>query len=221
MDAPAARLFVFDFDGTLADTWRDIASALDRTLEEAGLPGVQGPEVRFWIGNGVLPLLERAVPGPWRTPERLDELYVRFRDHYEAKCLETTEVYPGVVDCLEELSGEHLAIVSNKPSRFLDLILGSLGLKPYFGVVLGGDSVPVRKPDPAVLRHVVDTLAGPVGEVWMIGDSAVDIETGRAFGARTVGCVWGFRGREELCEAGAETLAETPRDLLRIIRQPA
>jgi phosphoglycolate phosphatase len=221
MDALRPRLVVFDFDGTLADTWRDIAAALDRTLTEVGLPSVRGPEVRFWIGNGVLPLLEHAVPSDWQSPDRLEALYARFRDHYDVQCLETTELYPGVLECLEDLSEERLAIVSNKPSRFLDRILNGLGLKPYFDVVVAGDTLSVRKPDPAVLSHVVGAIPGEVRDVWMVGDSAVDVTTGRVFGARTVGCVWGLRGREELRAAGADALAETPTDLLRVLRERA
>ncbi len=76
--ATPPRLVVFDFDGTIADTWRDIASALNGTLAEAGLPRVEGPEVRFWIGDGVRPLLARAVPKIASDPTRLEELYARF-----------------------------------------------------------------------------------------------------------------------------------------------
>ena len=221
MDGSPPRLLVFDFDGTLADTWRDIAAALNRTLAEVGLPTVEGPEVRFWIGNGVLPLLERAVSPEWQSPERLAELYAHFREHYDRLCLETTDLYPGVLECLRELAEDRLAIASNKPARFLDRILNGLGLKAYFDVVVAGDTLPVSKPDPAVIAHVVGVLPGAVREVWMIGDSAVDVQTGRAFGARTVGCVWGLRGREELREAGADVLAETPLDLLRVLRDRA
>jgi phosphoglycolate phosphatase len=212
---------VFDFDGTLADTWRDIAAALRRTLREVGLPDVRGPDVQFWIGNGVLPLLERAVPPDWKTPERIERLYARFRDHYDALCLDTTELYPGILHCLEGLSADRLAIASNKPARFLDPILNGLGLKPYFDVVVAGDTLDVRKPDPAVLAHVRRVIPETVGDVWMVGDSGVDVATGLAFGARTVGCVWGLRGREELREAGAEALAEDPLDLLRVLRERA
>jgi phosphoglycolate phosphatase len=221
MDEPRPRLVIFDFDGTLADTWRDIATALNRTLAEAELPVVDGPEVRFWIGSGVLPLLERAVPPSWGSRERLEALYARFREHYDHLCLETTDLYPGVIECLRDLSEDRLAVVSNKPIRFLDYLLNALGLKPYFDVVVAGDTLSVSKPDPAVITHVVEAIPDPIREVWMVGDSAIDVETGRAFGARTVGCVWGLRGRSELREAGADVLAESPLDLLRVLREDA
>jgi phosphoglycolate phosphatase len=219
MERSASRLVVFDFDGTLADTWRDIAAALNRTLEAEGLPTVEGPDVRFWIGEGVVPLLERAVPVEWQSPDRLDQLYQRFREHYHGLCLETTEPYPGIPECLGQLSEARLAIASNKPARFLDQILAGLGLKVHFEVVVAGDSLEIRKPDPGVLDHVVRAVGSSIGEVWMVGDSAVDVEMGRSFGARTVGCTWGLRGREELREAGAEFLIESPTELPSLLRR--
>lgn len=211
------RLIVFDFDGTLADTWRDIATALNRTLLDAGLPAVDGPEVRFWIGDGALKLLERAVPEPQRSPERIEELYARFREHYERCCLDTTETYPGIMDCLEGLEGCMLAIASNKPARFLDHMTEGLGLKSYFRVVLGGDSLPVRKPDHRVLVHLIQRLEEAPDEIWVVGDSAVDVQMGRAGGAHTLGCGWGLRGRDELREAGVDRLVEHPREILHAV----
>lgn len=210
---------IFDFDGTLADTWRDIATALNRTLGEAGLPAVHGPDVRFWIGEGVVKLLERALPAP-RTSERdLDALYQRFRRHYDGCCLDTTETYPGVIECLEGLGDAVLAVASNKPGRFLDRVLEGLGLKPYFGVVLAGDTLDTRKPDPQVVRHLLSRIDVEPSSVWMVGDSAVDVETGRAAGARTIGCGWGLRGRDELRQAGVDHLIESPREIPPLVRK--
>jgi len=208
-----SRLIVFDFDGTLADTWRDIANALNRTLLEAGLPAVEGPEVRFWIGDGVLKLLERAVPEAHRSPQRIEELYRAFREHYHRCCLETTETYPGIIECLEALSDSMLAIASNKPARFLDHMTEGLGLKSYFRVVLGGDSLPVKKPDHRVLVHLMGRLDQVPNEIWMVGDAAVDVQMGQAAGARTIGCAWGLRGRDELREAGVDVLVEHAREI--------
>ena len=210
-------LVVFDFDGTLADTWRDIATALNRTLADAGLPRVEGPQVRFWIGQGVIHLLEQAVPGVGRDEKAVHELYMRFREHYEVCCLDTTDTYPGIMECLAELSDARLAIASNKPAYFLDRILDGLGLKGYFRVTVGGDSLGVRKPDPGVIEHVRSRIDGTPSSVWMIGDSAIDVGTGQASQAGTIGCAWGLRGRQELEEANVEWLIEHPREIPRIV----
>jgi phosphoglycolate phosphatase len=214
-----SRVVVFDFDGTLADTWRDLQTALNRTLADTGLPPVEGPQVRAWIGDGALKLLANALPVTERAPERLEGHYERFRTHYDRCCLDTTELYPGIAQCLEALSHDQLAVLSNKPARFLDRIIDGLGIKGVFGAVLGGDTLPVRKPDPALIEGVIERLGvRRPAEVWMIGDSAVDVETGRAAGARTIGCGWGLRGREELRAAGVEFLLESPSDIAPTIR---
>jgi len=213
----AQRLVVFDFDGTLADTWRDIAAALNETLARVGLDAVQGPEVRFWIGDGALKLLERAVPEAYRTDQKLEQLFEIFRECYDRCCLDTTEVYAGIGECLDALEGATLAVASNKPVRFLDRILDGLGLKERFQVVLGGDTLDVRKPDPAIVRHLIERTDGEPTEVWFIGDSAIDVQTGREAGARTIGCAWGLRGREELRAARCDFLVEDPREIPPIV----
>lgn len=214
-ETPAAQLVVFDFDGTLADTWRDLAAALNQTLAEDGLPTFDGPEVKFWVGHGVVPLIARAVPGA--DPARLERLRARFFEHYEAGCLATTRLYDGIEACLSACAGADLAIASNKPAMFLLPMVERLGIARHFTTVLGGDSLPVRKPDPRVLEAVA-THARPsqpetYQTVWMVGDSAVDVETGRAAGARTIGCAWGLRGRDELRDAACEFLIEHPREI--------
>jgi len=215
--AETSRVVVFDFDGTLADTWRDLQTALNRTLADTGLPPVEGPQVRAWIGDGALKLLANALPENERAPERLEGHYERFRTHYDRCCLDTTELYPGISQCLESLSHDRLAVLSNKPARFLDRIIDGLGIKGVFGAVLGGDTLAIRKPDPAVLSEAVGRLGVRPSEIWMIGDSAIDVETGRAAGARTIGCAWGLRGREELRAAGVEFLLEHPREIAPLI----
>jgi phosphoglycolate phosphatase len=207
---------VFDFDGTLADTWRDIASALNRTLDEVGLPPVAGPDVRFWIGDGVKPLLRKAIP-ELRDDAGLDELYARFSEHYRACLLDTTRPYPGIEASLDALEDALLVVASNKPHQFLDRIVRGLGLAPRFRLVLGGDSLAVRKPDPAVITAITRRLEQPASEIWMVGDSAIDVGTGRAAGARTIGCSWGLRGRDELVRAGAEFLIESPAEIPELV----
>jgi phosphoglycolate phosphatase len=204
------RLIVFDFDGTLADTWRDLATALNETLREAGLAAVAGAEVRAWIGDGLMRLLERALPASEHTPARITALYARLCVHYERCCLDTTTLYPSISECLARLSKHTLAILSNKPATFLDRVVTGLGLAGRFAAVVGGDALPAPKPDPRALDFVAAVAAFSEGEIWMIGDSGLDIASGRAAGARTIGCTWGLRGAEELRAAQAEFVVEHP-----------
>ena len=209
-------LVIFDFDGTLADTWRDIATALNRTLAEAGLPTAAGADVRLWVGRGVRRLIGQAIGSD--DPDRVESLHPRFRAHYADCCLDTTALYDGVPEALAALATRHtLAILSNKPQAFLDRIAEGLGIHGLFAAVVGGDALAVSKPDPATIAHVVERVGGAPGRVWMVGDSAVDVETGRAYGARTIGCAWGLRGPDELRAAGAEVLIEHPSALPAVI----
>lgn len=208
-------LVIFDFDGTLADTWRDIATGLNRTLVEAGLAEASGPEVREWVGRGARKLIAQATGDG--DHGRVEALYQRFRVHYGACCLDTTVLYAGMRPVLDALAGRYrLAVLSNKPQTFLDRIVDGLGIRPLFQAVVGGDALPVGKPDPATIAHVVAAVGG-AARVWMVGDSAVDVDTGSAFGARTVGCAWGLRPRAELERAGAEVIVERPSDLPVVI----
>lgn len=212
-------LVIFDFDGTLADTWRDIATAVNQTLIEAGLPAVAAESVKDWIGHGVVNLLRRALTATVGSADesRVAELYGVFRGSYDRCCLDTTTLYDGMAAALEQLDGPTLAILSNKPQHFLDRIVDGLAVRPRFRTVVGGDALPVQKPDPATIAHVV-TLTGPAARVWMVGDSAVDVAVGRAYGARTVGCTWGMRPRAELQDAGAGLLIDHPSALPAAIR---
>jgi phosphoglycolate phosphatase len=213
-------LIIFDFDGTLADTWRDIATALNRTLRESGLPEASDQQVRAWIGEGVTRLLERAVPEASRPATSIDTLLPRFRAHYARCCLDTTRLYPGIADCLAALSGHTLAILSNKPALFLDRIVGALGVAHCFAALVGGDALAVRKPDPALVQHVAHVARAAPDRVWMVGDSAIDVATGRAAGARCIGCTWGLRGAAELRAAGADFLVDHPAEIPPLIGAP-
>ncbi len=210
-------LVAFDFDGTLADTWRDIATALRVTLEEEGLPLPSGPDVRFAIGEGVVPLLMRVRPEIARDEERLHALYMRFRDHYDQVCLETTTLYEGMMACLDRLRDATLVVASNKPERFLLPMLDGLGIADRFATVIAGDSLDVRKPDPAVWSTLETRTPGAHGARYMIGDSAVDVATGIGVGATTIGCAWGLRGVRELREAGAHHIVDHPSEIADLV----
>ena len=211
------QLVIFDFDGTLADTLRDIATALNQALREAGLAAAPETQVRAWIGDGVGPLIEHAVPEDRRTAQQLAALAARFRAHYERGCLDTTTLYPGILECVAHLAGHTLAVLSNKPTHFLDRMVTGLGLAGHFAAVVGGDALPLRKPDPAAPEPVVHAVGRRPAGLWMVGDSAIDVATGRAAGAHTIGCAWGFRSREELCAAGVEFLVEHPSEIPPLI----
>ena len=135
--------------------------------------------------------------------------------------MDTTRLYDGVLDCLEACRGADLAIASNKPAVFLVPMVERLGIAAHFVAVLGGDSLAVRKPDGAVLGEVAARVRARTRAehdgVFMVGDSAVDIETGRNAGAVTIGCAWGMRGRDELVAAQVDHLIEHPDEIAPLV----
>lgn len=172
---------IFDLDGTLIDSAADIHAASQKLTEEFGLPPVTLEQTRGFIGNGArvyVERLERASAGA-NEPARTDRLHARFLEHY-ARAHELTHPYPGVAEALAGLraGGWRMAICTNKPMVPTRAVLAHLGWSEWFEAVIGGDSLPVTKPDPAPLRAAIAALdAGPA---VYVGDSEVDAATARA-----------------------------------------
>lgn len=211
MVRPAA--LVFDLDGTLIDSRLDITTAINRTRDELGLPPLVLEQVVTMVGEGARLLVERAL-GPEFPPDRVDQALARYLDHYWAVCLETTRPYPGIEETLGALSERYpLALLSNKGEALSRRILDGLGLSRHFREVLGGDSLPTRKPDPAGLLLLAKRFGVPAGDLLLVGDTWVDAETARAAGCRFALVEWGFPRPPKLEEVRADLRAGTAEDL--------
>jgi phosphoglycolate phosphatase len=217
MSGPApAALVVFDLDGTLIDSSRDLAAALNQTLDRLhpGLPALSVDEVRAMIGDGALKLITRALRAKGLGDAPQDALPV-FLDCYGTRLLEETRLYPGVTEMLEALASRHLAVLTNKPGDFSRAILAGLGVARFFRRVYGGGDLPAKKPDPVGLhRLLAETGVGPAGAV-MVGDSAIDVRTGRAAGVRTIGVRYGF-DPEGLSQDPPDLLVDDARELIAL-----
>jgi phosphoglycolate phosphatase len=188
---PAA--LVFDLDGTLIDSRRDITTAVNRTRERYGLPPLPLEEVVGMVGEGARLLIERAFPEPELPAERRDEALVLYLAAYREVCLDETRPYPGVPEMLAALAERYpMALLSNKGEELSRFILSGLGLDSFFREVLGGDSLPTRKPDPAGLRLLAERLGTPVDRLLLVGDTRIDAETAYAAGCPFVLVEWGF-----------------------------
>ncbi len=168
-------LVIFDLDGTLVDSAADIAEALNRTLEDWQLPRVPEATVLTWIGDGVRRLVEQAFTAA-RSDIDLDRVMPGFMRHYEACLLRSPRLYDGVVPALETLRARNvtLAICTNKPSAMVAPLLAHLGVQGFFARVLGGDSLPVRKPSGVPLRHIAAAFGVAPTAALMVGDSITD-----------------------------------------------
>jgi len=205
------RLAVFDLDGTLVDSAEDIAASVNHALEVVGLPLRTLAEVRGFVGEGARRLLERAV-GP--RQDLLEPALAAWEAHYAEHALDCTRAYPGIEDALAAAT-RTLAVLTNKPGPAARQIVEGLGLAPRFAEVVGGGEAP-RKPDPTGLLALMARLGAAPSETVFIGDSAVDVATGRNARVAVIAVTWGFGRREDL--AGADVLAERASDLLAFLR---
>ncbi len=200
---------LFDLDGTLVDSARDLMDAVNAVLAEEGLRAVDLDETRAMIGDGARVLLERALARTGGDPGAAPGLLPRLLALYEAGASRHTRPYPGVVETLEALraAGLRLAVVTNKPERAARLVLADMGLDRYFEAVIGGDTLPRRKPDPAPVHEALRRLGVAPDRAAMVGDNHHDVEAGRAAGLRVVAVSYGYAHRPP-AELGADRLID-------------
>ncbi len=201
--APRTRAILLDMDGTLVDSFPGITEALNRALEREGLPPVDPEWVRQHVGRGS-PALVADAARRGGAPERAEALLEGFREAYGAIFLASSPPFPGVEEVLRELARDHLlAVISNKPLDWTLRLVEHLGWGELFSAVEGPESAGARKPDPAMVRAVLDPRGIGPGEALVVGDMEVDVETGRAAGVPVVGVACGARSPEVLLAAGA------------------
>lgn len=187
------RLLVFDLDGTLVDSTRDLASAVNAMLAELapGTPSLPVPVVRSMIGNGAANLVGASLRRAG-LPHAPDQALPVFLDHYGRCLLDTTRLYPGVAEDLATLDGFDLAVLSNKPGPLCRRILEGLGVAARFARIWGTGDFAGRKPDPGPLRALLRELGAVPQRTALVGDSAVDVQTARAAGVAVYGVAWGL-----------------------------
>ena len=210
---------VFDLDGTLLDTLGDLAGSVNYALRKHGLPECSLQEVRSFLGNGIVRLMQGAVKNAVQGAA-FDEVFQTFRSHYLEHCLDTTQPYPGILPMMEKLreAGVKMAIVSNK----LHPAVQELSQRFFAELVTSavGESETVRrKPNPdGVLRALKEMGSRPEEAVY-VGDSEVDWETARNAGLRCALVCWGFRDEEFLRTLpGTFAYAQSPDDLLSLFK---
>lgn len=213
---------VFDMDGTIADTLASIAYFGNTALAAVGLPALPQVDYKQYVGNGADRLMRRMlrVSVASEDEKTVAALRTEYDRLYERDPLYLVAPYPGIPDMLRELRrlGVKLAVLSNKPHDMTSFIAQKL-FPGMFDTVCGQrEGMPV-KPDPQALWDILQGLPCPKTEALYIGDSGVDLQTGKNAGVDTAGVLWGFRGESELRGIGAEFYAETPAALLSFIKE--
>lgn len=214
---------LFDLDGTLVDSVPDLAAAVDCALEQLGRKPAGTDKVRQWVGHGAAILMRRALAGTahWEPASATDDAQFDkalglFFSHYEQQNGQHAALYPGVKTCLNALSerGCRMAVVTNKPEQFVAPLLNQLGLGHYFRLMIGGDTLSTKKPDPAPLRHAMESLQGTPKTTVMIGDSAADVSAAQAASIPCVAVTYGYNFGKSVHALGADSVVDSLSELL-------
>lgn len=218
------KLLVFDLDGTLIDSAQDLCNSVNATLEHFGRATLPDPRIASFVGNGAPLLMRRSLADVDGTAvDAVDEklqadALAFFMGYYREHNLDFTYAYEGVLESLAALRSLHdapdgvprtMAVLTNKPVRPARGICEGLGLADYFLHIYGGDSFPVKKPDPTGLRSLMEETGTQPEATVMIGDSRVDVETARNAGVWSLGCDFGF-GPRNVMETQPDVLVDTP-----------
>jgi phosphoglycolate phosphatase len=212
-------LIVFDLDGTLIDSRRDLAESTNEMLASYGARPLPINQVAMMVGEGARMLVERALKASGLDPAEPEAL-ARFRRIYDRRLLLHTTPYDGVREMLEQAAPlGPLAVLTNKPGAPTRRLLEAFGLGTHFRRVIGGDSDYPRKPDPSGLQALMAECDSTPATTWLVGDSMIDVETARRAGTRMCVVLYGFGHlRGELVLTGSEATAGTPAEVTTILR---
>lgn len=209
------EVLIFDLDGTLVDSVPDLALSINQMLKALDRAEFDTDIIRGWVGNGAEVLVKRALSGSAEICPNLDAVLAEkalsiFADFYQQNVCVDTTVYPNVIETLEQLhrDGYRLAIVTNKPEQFIAPILEKLGLSHLFEMIVGGETLPKRKPDPMQLEHVCETLGVPPVNCLMVGDSKNDIFAATAANMESIGLTYGYNHGEDINSHGASLVLD-------------
>lgn len=210
---------IFDLDGTLLDTLDDLADSANAALAEAGYPTHPADAYRYFVGDGVVKLIERALPGEALEEARVQQLVAAMRQQYKQRWDAKTKPYDGVAELLSGLADKAVpfAVLSNKPHDFTQLCVERFLGGFDFWVVQGVDEQTPPKPDPAGALRTAEAMDTAPAEVLYLGDTNTDMQTAVAAGFFAVGALWGFRDEPELRDSGAQAVATAPEAVLELL----
>lgn len=218
----APKMILIDLDGTMVDSVPDLAYSVDRMCEELGLPLRGEARVRNWVGNGVERLVKRALTDSLDgEPDQalFDRALPVFSAYYKDNTSQRSCLYAGVAEGLEALrrAGYALGCVTNKPAQFTLPLLKAMGIYDYFGIVVSGDTLPVRKPDPAPLFHAAKYFGVDPSDALMIGDSISDVKAARNAGFRIACVTYGYNHGKDIREASPDIVVDSIAELAAIL----
>jgi len=218
------KMVLIDVDGTLVDSVPDLAYCVDQMMEQLGRPGRGEAAVRNWVGNGVERLVRRALVGQLDgEPDDADfeRAYPIFLELYRENTSKRSLLYPGVREGLDWLlsAGYDLGCVTNKAAQFTEPLLKDLGVYDAFDIVISGDTLPRKKPDPLPLLHAAEHFGVAPRDALMIGDSVSDVKAARAAGFGIVCMTYGYNHGQDIREANPDAVLDSMAALEGLLQQ--
>ncbi|OEG70567.1 hypothetical protein ATZ36_04065 [Candidatus Endomicrobiellum trichonymphae] len=209
------NFLIFDLDGTLIDSQRDITSAVNSVRKEYGFEYLHVKQVRSYLGNGINALMNRAVPEKKGMVQ--SEVLEKFKFYYRRCLTDTTVIYNGIREMLETLKNKKKVVLSNKNEDFSYEIVKRLGISDYFVKVCGGDSAGVKKPDPKPIVDLINLTNSDISKTVMIGDSANDFLAAKAAGIPSIAVLYGYSGIEQIKQYNPDFTVKDPKDIIDIV----
>lgn len=215
------KAVIFDLDGTLVNSLDDLAVSTNYSLEHHGFKGYPVEDYKYLVGDGMVKLIERAIPKDKYNPETFKSVFDCFMAHYRQNYLVNTVAYDGICDVLDTFSkmGIKLAVISNKADDMAKQVVSSIFGDNIFDAVTGKREGYPTKPDPTLTLKIISELGVSPNECVFVGDSGMDTATAVNTGCYPLGVLWGFRSKTELLENGAKSLAKIPSEIVEIVRE--
>lgn len=216
------KTVIFDLDGTLVNSLHSLAYCGNYALEKQGLPPQAEEAYQYFAGDGPVELTKRAVLAAGGSIETdWENMYAVYRQVFQTHCNDGVKIYDGLKEVLDTMKkrGTKFAVVTNKPQEGAQKVIEELFGKNYMDIIVGSSPERPRKPDKAQAVYAMERLGTAQENCMYVGDTDVDMQTGKAAGIFTVGVLWGFRERQELEENQADAIAETPAELQKIWEQ--
>ncbi len=215
------KAILFDLDGTLVDSIRDIATSINLTLSYFGYKSIHLNQCIRYVGDGITKLVSRAFGESVHNDKNytwddkfLSRVVRKYKEYYSEHLFDTTTPYPGIKETLSNLNGISMAVISNKTYYYTFEILKHFNLHKYFDIILGGDSLEAKKPDPGPLLYVLESFSVQTSEAIMVGDSDKDILAGKAVKILTCAVTYGMRSEDELRKLNPDFVIHNFNELL-------
>lgn len=215
------KAVLFDLDGTLVNSLEDLAVSTNYALSRFGFPTHETEKYRYFVGDGMPKLIERALPENKRDKDTMNAVLKVFLEHYGEHFADHTRVYTGIEDLLTDIKRLKLrtAVISNKSQKPAEAVVGKLFSPECFDIICGKREEYPAKPDPALTLKVVSELGVHTEECVLVGDSGMDMAAAKNAGIIGIGVLWGFRTEDELKSNGASYIVDSPKKIAEIIMQ--